>query len=152
MANHNGQLKQAVIWLVSLVVLALLAIFVTNQFSYLDLGHLCYIKIHGAVSGSEDTIRQALRSLEKEDQDAYAVVCQYTRTIEEKKFCLAQDPNLNQGGQEGVWREPPCYIKGSKTIYLMTNNIETEDVIHQRAGDIKKYAQLSQRFWQALNQ
>lgn len=148
MANHNGQLKQAIIWLVCLVVLALLAIFVTNQFSYLDLGHLCYIKIHGAVSGSEDTIRQALRYLEKEDTDAYARVCRYVRIIEEKNFCLAQDPNLNQGGQEGVWREPPCYIKGSKAIYLKTNEVDTEDVVRQRMAAIKRYAQLSQRFWE----
>lgn len=148
MTHHNGQFKQAVIWLICLVVLVSLAIFLANQFSYLDLGHLCYIKIHGAVSGNEDTIRQALRFLKKEDPEAYGAACRYVRTIEEKKFCLAQDPNLNQGGQEGVWRDPPCYVKGSKTIYLMTNNIETEDVMRQRAVDIKKYAQLSQRFWE----
>lgn len=148
MANHNGQLKQAVIWLVCLVVLASLAIFVANKFSYLDLGHLCYIKIHGAVSGNEDTIRQALRYFEKEDLDAYAVVCQYVRTIEEKEFCLAQDPNLNQGGQGGVWRDPPCYVRGSKTIYLKTDEKDTEDVVRQRIAVIKKYAQYSQRFWE----
>ncbi|MDP3900626.1 MAG: hypothetical protein Q8Q23_06140 [bacterium] len=123
-----------------------------NAASYFDPLSWCHIKIHGDIAGgSEKTIKQALRTIKKTNPGAYAEVCNYVDTISEKRYCQTGDSRVESGLEGGGWIDPPCYVKGSKTIYLLSDKEESEAVVSKRAAQIVEFARRSQTFWQPID-
>lgn len=126
-----------------------LAFYLINIISYFDPFSWCHIQIHGdIVSGNEMTIHQALKLIKVKDKNAYKLVCDYVGVIAEKTYCKAGDARVDASLPNAGYIEPPCYIRGSKTIYLRSMEDRSEEAVRRRAIDIVTYADKSRNFWQ----
>ncbi|MDP2684990.1 MAG: hypothetical protein Q8P20_08215 [bacterium] len=132
-------------------VLLFIGIFITNTFSYFDPLSMCYISIKSdIIRGNEKTIHQALTLIKKRDKEDYNTVCKYISIISEKNYCKIGDGRVDSSLHNGGFVDPPCYIKGSKTMYLKSEKNESDNIVIKRAEDIIKYANHSKTFWEGL--
>lgn len=122
-------------------------LFFSMLFAYVDIvdSNLCYISLYDdMLKGNKDTMRKALWELKKTDYASYQTTCRYVNSIYEGICTLG-----NQQGQPLVYVDAPgCYIKGSKSLYLVTEKEDSDEVVKRRAESIKKYSSFSKKYWE----
>ncbi len=128
-------------------VVAIAYYIITNTFSYFDPWRLCYVSIHGDIlAGDKGTIRQSLKFLKHNDPKSYESICKYVNIIGEEKYCIYLDPTVEKTGDNG-FRPSPCYIRGSKAIYITPIKGSSREIIETRAGEIVYGMKLSEKYW-----
>lgn len=116
-----------------------------NFSGYFDPLNMCRIRIHAdLVTGNKKSITQALSLLKKEDRGSYNIACQYVDRIYERT-CFGADWHIDRS-QRGS-KEPGCYVKGSKSIYIKPDFKQDSDSANTRKESIKKYSQLAREYW-----
>ena len=120
--------------------------FFVNIFNYFDPLNFCSIKIDGDfLRGNENTIKKAIKLLKKEDRVAYKTLCAYIDTISEHN-CFTSSRNFSKED----WDKDGCYIKGSRAIYLKTEEGESDFIVNKRKTAIKKLSEYSKDFWRGV--
>lgn len=108
--------------------------------SYFDPLTLCRIGINSdIVKGNKDTLVSAISRIKREDPTAYRALCTHVSEIVER-YCPADSRQYSL--------EAGCYIRGSKTIYILPQKERREEVINARMEAIKKYASFSEKYWE----
>jgi hypothetical protein len=131
-------------WALFLIVLTLIYGGWRTVFAYFHPYPYCDISIRKDIlRGDSKSIREALRTLRREEQTAYATVCEYVDRIEEKR-CYNADGHVNQTAYEK--EHEGCYIRGSQTIYLKPYEY-SNDVVAARSKSIAALAEKSKKFW-----
>lgn len=132
--------------LVLLFLLPSLFFIYANYFSYFDPVNLCYISIDNYSNkppgGNRDTVRKAINLIKDSDSKGYKILCKNVDTVQEG-YCDKPDEN---GHFEQI-PPPGCYIRGTKIIFVVPEKSNENNVVLRRAETIKKYANLSKRFW-----
>ncbi len=139
-------LKQNLNFIILVGLLLLVSIFIINRFSYFNPLSMCYIKIEGnIVSGNEETIQKAIRKIKKTDKTAYKNLCKYVDKISEKN-CVIADWHIARDEFDTGWRLPGCYVKGTKTIYLLPEKKDSTEIVEKRAEKIKEISEFSKDY------
>ena len=118
--------------------------------NYVDAMSFCRIRINGDIlRGNKDTIKQALKRIKATDIESYETICNYVNNITES-YCVDSDHNLDISAAQAGFEWPGCFIKGSKTIYLKPESINSQEIVLRRTAVIKKYASYSKKYWDNL--
>lgn len=113
--------------------------FYFSMTSYFDPINFCRIKTKkDFFNGNVGTIKKAIKLIKNNNPEDYRTLCKYVDTIGEGN-CLISPTE---------WGEAPCYVKGSKLIYLKPNKNNSPEIIKSRAEAIIKYSHYSQNFWE----
>lgn len=142
----RSKLKGFSVILGLIITLFVIFSFSANIFSYFDPVNLCYIGIDNDIlRGNQKTIKKAISYIKNNDNDSYKILCKYVDTIFED-YCLNGD--IRGGVQDTGYSSPGCYIRGSKIIYLIPSQNESETLVNFRVSTIVKYARASKNYWE----
>lgn len=122
--------------------------YLLNTIAYFDAAGFCYISINAdALKGNKNTINKAIIQLKKQDEKGYKTLCRYVAAIHEQN-CGNFDSRVS--ANNGSHASPGCFIKGSKAIYVIPKEEDSDRVVTDRMETIKKYAQYSKLFWEGF--
>ncbi len=130
--------------LIWIAILAILIYFALNISSYFDPLSFCRIKIQSdIVRGEGSTIKSAVKYIKAESPSGYDVLCRYVDVIAEKR-CVVGDKRIDPSVPDFP---DGCYVRGTKTIYLLATKDKSSATIQKRASLILKFAGMSRAFW-----
>lgn len=131
---------------IGLAIVTVLYFVVATQFSYIDPGGPCWVKTVTDVVEGNNRLVDGIKKLKESDPYAYKDLCQHVDTIVELN-CIAGDPRVNLDPKLIDFEYKGCFIKGSKTVYLLPNKDGTQQDPTSIATTLKKYTQVSREYW-----
>lgn len=101
--------------------------------SYVDIANFCKIDITDSRNGNEfKLVMNSINMLKKNDPESYKNLCKY----------------IDQIGVKGCDHQmDSCYLRGSKSMYINEALANDKEGAIDRAIQIRKYAEMSRKFW-----